>query len=452
VVTAKIHYHVNNAKPKEKFILCTSMTTPEDVTHKGLLGIITRQGGFTSHAAIVARSRGIPCIVGVETLKPIDAESTITLDGNRGLVFEGKVKVLKRGDAPELLSILEWAEEHQGIGVYANADTPQEITQAISRGAEGIGLCRTEHMIAPTDRLRLLQKALLVPDESKRASYLLELYDHQKADFVDVLKASKGLPIIIRLLDAPMHEIMPSVDHYKAIAKDDFNGDIVELGKRLDQLREQNPMLGHRGVRLGVTIPDIYALQIQAIMVAAREVEDSKPHIMVPMVSIVQEFTAVQGLVLDIWQKMDEHLRVGARTIPVGAMIETPRAALTADEIAFHADFLSFGTNDMTQMSYGFSRDDIGRFLPEYKAKRILENDPFVTLDERGIGRLLRLSVEMVRKVDPEIRIGVCGEHGGDPKSIALCAAMGMDYVSCSPARIQGAKLTVAQWTLRSGK
>lgn len=452
VVVSKIRFSVDKVKKGETFILCTRMTTPEEVAADGLVGIITRQGGYTSHAAIVARSRGIPCLVGTEVSRELEDQETITLDGNRGLVFKGAVEVLQRGDSPELQTILEWAQEHQEIGVYANADTPEEVAKAVELGAEGIGLCRTEHMMAPTDRLLLLQKALLVPDEVKRVSYLWDLYEHQKKDFVTLLKAAQGRPIIIRLLDAPMHEILPHTDQCRAIIKEDFGGDMVAMMDRKARLVEQNPMLGHRGCRLGITIPDIYAMQIQAIMVAAKEVPESQPSIMVPMVSTVQELTAIQGLVIHIWEKLGAGTSEGARIIPVGAMVETPRAAITADELASHADFLSFGTNDLTQMAYGFSRDDTSRFLPDYLSKMILEHDPFVSLDERGIGRLMRISIEMIRKVSPDMRIGICGVHAGDPKSIALCAALGVDYVSCSPGRIRGAKLTVAQWSLRDGE
>jgi pyruvate,orthophosphate dikinase len=432
-------------------ILVRWETTPDDI--HGMIaaqGILTVHGGMTSHAAVVARGMGKPCITGCEELTLDDGVATIggqrlaegdviTIDGGTGRVFIGEVPLVPPTMNEDFATILAWADELRRLQVRANADNPEDAARARGFGAEGIGLCRTEHMFFGPDRLPVVQEMILADDESGRRSALERLLPFQQTDFEGIFEAMAGLPVTIRLLDPPLHEFLP----------DEHETSDEKVRARIRALHESNPMLGTRGCRLGLMFPEIYEMQIRAIARAARAVQERTGgvplvEVMHPLVGFREELARLRTLTESVWAEEApgvEHL--------VGTMIEVPRAALRADEIAEVADFFSFGTNDLTQTTLAFSRDDAeGKFLTRYLEDGILERNPFEVLDIEGVGDLMRIAVERGRATKPEIKLGICGEHAGEPKSIAFCHALGLEYVSCSPFRVPLARLAAAQAAL----
>ncbi|HDN97538.1 MAG TPA: pyruvate, phosphate dikinase [bacterium] len=455
---------------EEPVILVRAETSPDDIHGMNAAkGILTSRGGMTSHAAVVARGMGKPCVVGCEALqineeekkiivngKEIKEGDWITIDGGTGNVMLGKIPTVEPGVRGEFKTLMEWVDEFRKLGVRANADIPRDAKKAREFGAEGIGLCRTEHMFFAPERLPIVQEMILAETEEERRKALDKLLPFQKEDFLGLFREMKGYPVIIRTLDPPLHEFLPKREELmveialmKERGEDPKEIEKKEkLLKRVEQLHEFNPMLGHRGCRLGITYPEITEMQTRAIMEAAcelaKEGETVIPEIMIPLVGNVNEFKNQKEIVVKVAEKVMEEYNVKIE-YKVGTMIEIPRAALTADEIAKEADFFSFGTNDLTQMTLGFSRDDVGKFLPYYIEKKILPNDPFMTLDQTGVGELVKIGIEKGRKANEKLEIGICGEHGGDPESVKFCHRVGMDYVSCSPYRIPVAKFAAAQ-------
>jgi pyruvate,orthophosphate dikinase len=436
---AGLYAQNQDAKP----ILVVTMTTPEDIEAlEKCSGIITRVGGPTSHAAVVARGMGIPCIVGATGLETWGGITEISMDGGTGFIFQGNVATKKRVESTYLTDILSWAKP--GLRVFANVDTESAAKKAFEMGAEGIGLCRTEHQFFNAERINIMRSLLLADSEMARKVALIRLLKFQREDFIGILKAADTRKVIIRLLDAPLHEFLPREDDAKQAVANILSIPKTALDARLAEMDEVNPMLGFRGCRVGILLPELYAMQSQAIAEATCEVS-ADVGIMIPLVSSVRELAALKSLILDVIRRIHPE----DASIGIGTMIETPRACLTADEIAHHVNFISFGTNDLTQMTWGFSRDDVGKFMEGYLDLGILRDDPFTTLDVRGVGRLVRLAIELARAVKPDISIGVCGEHGGDPKSIAAFAHLGVDYVSCAPSRFDVARLTASQLAIK---
>lgn len=463
-------------KEGEDVILVRWETTPDDLY--GMIaskGILTSHGGKTSHAAVVARGMGKPCVCGCEALE-IDEEErvcrvgdteiregdVISIDGTTGELVKGGVPLVPPQVTGDFDTVLSWADEVRELGVWTNADTPEDAARARSFGAEGIGLCRTEHMFLG-DRLPIVQRMILAEGKDEVDSALAELLDVQRSDFTGIFEAMDGLPVTIRLLDPPLHEFMPdAVELEVELAKLKITGgDPAEIGKderylkSVKSLREANPMLGLRGCRLGITNPEIYQMQVRAIMEAACERKaaggDPRVEIMIPLVSVYTELEVLKGeaekVIEEVFKEKGMNLEYH-----IGTMIELPRAALTADEVAKYADFFSFGTNDLTQTTFGFSRDDIeAKFLPRYLDRRILADNPFETLDTAGVGKLVRMGVELGRGANPDLKVGICGEHGGDPRSIMFCQEAGLDYVSCSPFRVPMARVAAARAALVMG-
>jgi pyruvate,orthophosphate dikinase len=451
------------AKAGEKVVLVRIETSPEDI--HGMYaaeGILTARGGMTSHAAVVARGMGKCCVVGCGTLQiaydrgefrtgdtVVRAGDVLTIDGSTGEVILGRVATVTPELGTEFGELMRWADAARKLSVRTNADTPHDAKVARDFGAEGIGLCRTEHMFFEEERILAVREMILSTDEIQRGRALEKLLPMQRGDFVGIFRAMDGLPVTIRLLDPPLHEFLPHEDAGIREVAEALGDDVAAVRARIEERSEFNPMLGHRGCRLGITFPDIYRMQVRAIAEAACEVADSggrvRPEIMIPLIAHVKELERLRKLVEDeIARVLAAHPKAKLR-IPIGTMIEVPRAALVADEIARHADFFSFGTNDLTQMTYALSRDDAGKFLPEYIEVGILEDDPFVSIDQEGLGELIRLAVERGRSTHPNLKVGICGEHGGDPKSVQFCARAGLDYVSCSPFRVPVARLAAAQ-------
>jgi pyruvate,orthophosphate dikinase len=460
----------------EKVILVRNETSPEDVHGmQASQGILTARGGLVSHAAVVARGWGIPAVVGADALRIKGASFTvgdttvaegdiISLDGTTGKVVLGEVGLSASEAPPELDVILGWADTvrrgrnpaRARLNVRANADTGADAARARARGAEGIGLCRTEHMFLGDDRLPIVREMILADTPDGEAAALEKLREVQRSDFVEILEAMDGLPVTVRLLDPPLHEFLPSVEELRL--REAFEG-LSEEEKRLlvaaESWREQNPMLGTRGVRLGVVKPGLYAMQVRALMEAAldRAKAGGKPvvEIMIPLTVTREEMEEASSWVTDAINKALK----GSRRhldVTIGTMIETPRAALVADEMAEVADFFSFGTNDLTQMTFGFSRDDVeSRMMPAYLAHGLLRGNPFESIDEDGVGDLVNIAVERGRSTNPKIKLGVCGEHGGDPASIVFFQRVGLDYVSCSPFRVPVARLAAAQAIVGAG-
>jgi pyruvate,orthophosphate dikinase len=439
----------------ESVILVRWETTPDDI--HGLIqaaGILTAHGGMTSHAAVVARGMGKPCVAGCEALSIDFDERTITLagrtlpegdvltiDGGTGAVIIGEVPLVPPEVNDDLETVLGWGDDYRRLDVRANADTPEDAAKAREFGAQGIGLCRTEHMFMAEDRLPVVREMILADGEEGRRKALDKLLPMQQGDFEGIFEAMAGLPVTIRLLDPPLHEFLPPVDQ----AADE------RMRRRIRQLQEANPMLGTRGCRLGLQWPEIYEMQVRAIIRAARAVEDRTGE--APLVEIMHPLV---GFREELLRLRELTVRVAAEEAPeveyvCGTMIELPRACIRADEIAEQADFFSFGTNDLTQTALGFSRDDAeGKFLTYYLEEGVLEHNPFETLDRAGVGELMRIGVERGRTTKPELKLGICGEHGGDPKSVAFCHELGLDYVSCSPYRVPLARLAAAQAALSS--
>lgn len=455
-------------KQGEKVILVRHETSPEDVAGMNAAqGILTARGGLTSHAAVVARGLDKPAVVGCEDLN-IDYEKQeftvkgavikkndwISIDGSSGEIMPGQVPTIEPGLTGELNTLLKWADTSRKLKVRANADTPQDAQKALDSGAEGIGLCRTEHMFFERTRILTVREMILAEDESGRRQALKKLLPMQKDDFKSIFRVMAGKPVTIRLLDPPLHEFLPQTEKEIEEMAQEMQVTTETIRAKIKSLHEFNPMLGHRGCRLGITYPEISEMQTQAIIEAAGEVKaqgiDVHPEIMVPLVGTVGEIKQQKEVITRIANQIIKQKGVPV-AYTIGTMIEIPRAALLANKIAEVADFFSFGTNDLTQMTFGFSRDDAGKFLPEYKEKGILSLDPFQVLDQEGVGQLVQLGVKRGRATRPELKIGICGEHGGDPASVEFCHQVGMDYVSCSPPRVPIARLAAAQAALKFG-
>jgi pyruvate,orthophosphate dikinase len=455
----------------EDVILVRWETTPDDI--HGVVqaqGVLTARGGMTSHAAVVARGLGKPCVAGAEGIR-IDAEArrfeagdhtisegdVITIDGGRGLVILGAVPLVPPQINEDFEAVTGWADEVRRLRVRANADTPEDARKARELGAEGIGLCRTEHMFFGDERLPVVQEMIMAPDEQRRRPALDRLLPFQQADFEGILREMAGLPVTIRLLDPPLHEFLPDltdllleIEALRATgAPPEEYAEQERIAARVKSLHEQNPMLGTRGCRLGLIHPEIYEMQVRAIVRAARAVEATGVEIMHPLVGFAEELRRLRELT----ERVITEEGGDGLGILIGTMIEVPRAALTADEIAGEADFCSFGTNDLTQTTLAFSRDDAeGAFLTMYLEDGVLDRNPFETLDQRGVGRLIEIATELGRGVKPSLKLGICGEHGGDPDSIGFCERAGLDYVSCSPFRVPIARLSAAQAALASSE
>ena len=456
------------AKKGKQVILVRTETSPEDVHGMHAAeAILTAKGGMTSHAALVARGWGKCCIVGCSEVQinqktksmsvngnTIKQGDWITLNGSKGTFYEGQLK-LNAADPDHnkwYKELMTWADKARFIKVRTNAESSEDCRTALKYGAEGIGLCRTEHMFFGPDRIKAVRQMILSETLEGRQKYLAKLLPFQRKDFLGVFKAMKGLPVTIRLLDPPLHEFLPHTDKdLKALAKS-MRVPFPTLKAKNESLHEFNPMLGHRGCRLGVSYPEIYAMQAQAIMEAACQLKKKKikviPEIMIPLVSTVKELEAMKAVVIETCKEVQKKAKVKVQYL-VGTMIELPRACVTSDEIAEVADFYSFGTNDLTQTVFGLSRDDAGRFLPFYVEEGILEDDPFVSIDQTGVGAFMKIAVEKGRKVKKNIKLGICGEHGGEPKSVEFCHNIGLDYVSCSPFRVPIARFAAAQAQLR---
>jgi len=452
-----------NAKG-EKVILVREETSPEDVHGMHAAeAILTARGGMTSHAALVARGWGKCCIVGCNELnislekKELTVGNTIikegdwiTMNGTLGLVYIGQLDLTPADPDKNLeyKELMKWADEIRKLKIRTNAESPDDAKQAIKFGAEGIGLCRTEHMFFDETRILAMRKMILSNNDEDRRDAVMGLLPFQKEDFKETFKAMEGKPVTIRLLDPPLHEFITLDDEQINELAKNINTDPVLVSQRIASLHELNPMLGHRGCRLGIAYPEITEMQASAILEATAELVkeglDILPEIMIPLVGTVTEYVDQEKIVRNVASKVESKYSVKLNYL-VGTMIELPRACLTADEIAEHAEFFSFGTNDLTQTTYGFSRDDIGSFLPQYLDRNILAGDPFQSLDIKGVGKLVTMAVNLGRKVNPSIKIGICGEHGGDPNSIHFCKNNGLDYVSCSPYRVPIARLSAAQ-------
>lgn len=459
------------AKKGEKIILVRNETSPEDVHGMHAAeAILTAKGGMTSHAALVARGWGKCCIVGCSALN-IDVQKKeihvnerivregdwITLNGTKGRVYEGKLDLLPADPDHNLWykELMKWADQLRILKVRTNADTPNDAAVARNFGAEGIGLCRTEHMFFGPDRIKAVREMILSETVEGRKKALAKLLPFQKVDFIGIFRAMAGLPVTIRLLDPPLHEFLPHTDKELQELADEMGVPFDKLNAKNKSLHEFNPMLGHRGCRLGVTYPEIYEMQAQAIMEAACELTKEKvkviPEIMIPLVGHVNELVKMKELTVSTAERVKREFGVKV-PYTVGTMIELPRACMTSDEIAAEADFYSFGTNDLTQTVYGLSRDDAGRFLPFYVENGLLKDDPFITIDQNGVGSFMKIAVEKGRKVKKDLKMGICGEHGGEPKSVEFCHAIGLDYVSCSPFRVPIARFAAAQAALKDKK
>lgn len=468
----QVYFNADDAvaakKRGERVILVRLETSPEDIEGMDAAqGILTARGGMTSHAAVVARGMGTCCISGCGEIKINEAAKTFTLggktiaegefislDGSTGKIYLEDIKTVDPEISGDFSKFMGWADEVRTLKVRANADSPKDVINAVEFGAEGVGLCRTEHMFFEEDRLPKIRQMIVSNTVAEREAALAELIPFQKADFKGMYKALAGKPMTVRLLDPPLHEFLPQEE-----------GDIRELAKEMgltfealketvESLHEFNPMLGHRGCRLAVTYPEIAVMQTRAIIEAAVEVIaeegiDVIPEIMIPLAGEVKELAYVKNIVVETAEKVIAEKGVKLKYL-VGTMIEIPRAALTADLIAAEAEFFSFGTNDLTQMTFGYSRDDAGAFLEDYYKKSILESDPFARLDQTGVGQLVEMAVVKGRAVRPDIKLGICGEHGGDPSSIEFCHNVGLDYVSCSPFRVPIARLAAAQAVLKN--
>ena len=456
----------NAAERGEKVILVRAETSPEDIGGMDAAqGILTARGGMTSHAAVVARGMGKCCVAGCSAINISEVQKYftvndlvvkewdyITLNGTTGEVMLGQAPLVTAELTGDFGTFMKWVDEYRKLGVRANSDSAHDSEVARRFGAEGIGLCRTEHMFFAPERISAVREMILADDAEGRRKALVKLLPMQKGDFMEIFKVMKGLPVTIRLLDPPLHEFLPHTEEEIRSLSASMEVPVEKLKARNRSLEEFNPMLGHRGCRLGVTYPEIYEMQVRAIIEAACELSKQKvkiiPEIMIPLVGHVNELKMMRELTVKTADEVQKAYNTNI-TYTVGTMIELPRAAITADEIAPQADFYSFGTNDLTQTAFGLSRDDAGRFLPYYVEKGILENDPFISLDQPGVGLLMQIGVEKGRKVKKNLKMGICGEHGGDPKSVEFCHKIGLDYVSCSPYRVPIARLAAAQATLK---
>ncbi|HEX3447536.1 MAG TPA: pyruvate, phosphate dikinase, partial [Isosphaeraceae bacterium] len=470
---AAIEHHEKH--PEDPILLVRKETSPEDVAGMHLAkGILTATGGKASHAAVVARGWGKPCVVGCDAIHidekggkfsigahTVKAGDFITIDGTTGDVMIGKVPTVDPSISGDFATFMSWADKVRTLKIRTNADTPEDSARARSFGAEGIGLCRTEHMFFGDQRIVAMRKMILADDEAGRKAALDELEPFQKQDFIGIFEAMEGLPVTIRLLDPPLHEFLPRDDNPSGQAEvaRQLGISVEKVKRRVEQLHEANPMLGLRGCRLPIKFPEIGDMQVRAIIQAAIEVKKRGksvlPEIMIPLVGILEELTILKKRAIAI---AEEEFKKSGVTVEyqIGTMIEIPRAALAADQIALEAEFFSFGTNDLTQLTFGFSRDDIGSFMPAYVEQKILPVDPFQTIDVNGVGQLIEIGVSKGRKSRKEkhgehLKVGICGEHGGDPESVVFCHKAGLDYVSCSPFRVPIARLAAAQAALAGG-
>ncbi|MCQ2566477.1 MAG: pyruvate, phosphate dikinase [Clostridia bacterium] len=474
--TGKIVFTAEDAKAavekdsKAKVILVRLETSPEDIEGmKAAQGILTVRGGMTSHAAVVARGMGECCVSGCGDIKMDEANKKfelagktftegdyISLDGSTGKIYEGEIKTVDAAIAGEFGRIMAWADKYRRLKVRTNADTPKDAAKAVELGAQGIGLTRTEHMFFEPDRIGPFREMICSDTVEEREAALAKIEKFQQADFEGIYEAMQGFPVTIRLLDPPLHEFVPKEEaEIEELAKNQGKS-VQDIKNLIDSLHEFNPMMGHRGCRLAVTYPEIAVMQTRAIIKAALAVQARHadwtmvPEIMIPLVGEVKELKYVKEVVV---KTADELIKAAGSDMKylVGTMIEIPRAALTADEIAKEAQFFSFGTNDLTQMTFGFSRDDAGKFLPSYYDKKIFENDPFAKVDQIGVGKLVKMAAQLGRETRPDIHLGVCGEHGGDPSSVEFFHRTGLDYVSCSPFRVPIARLAAAQAAIKEG-
>jgi pyruvate,orthophosphate dikinase len=456
------------AKDGKKVLLVRQETSPEDIGGMAAAqGIITARGGMTSHAAVVARGMGKPCIAGCTAIMIDEKNHTVvikgksykeldylTFDGAQGEIYEGIVPTIEATITENFAKYMKWADELRTMKVRTNADTPEDAKAAIGFGAEGIGLCRTEHMFFAPERILAVREMIFAETTAEREHALAKLLPFQRNDFIGIFREMHGLPVNIRLLDPPLHEFLPHKEEEKRELAEVLKLDMKTINERLSNLHEFNPMLGHRGCRLGITFPEIYKMQVRAIIEAALHVKDEGveviPEIMIPLINHTKELSILRGeaeeLIQHIFSKLNKTI-----TYKIGTMIELPRAAIMAGEIAQHADFFSFGTNDLTQTTFGLSRDDAGKFLPFYVQRGIYERDPFVALDQHGVGFLIHHAVKNGQDANSKLHCGICGEHGGEPSSIDFCHRAGLDYVSCSPFRVPIARLAAAQAAIRNG-
>jgi len=489
-------------------ILVREETSPEDIGGMDAsMGILTARGGMTSHAAVVARGMGKCCVAGCGEVIPDEEAKKVTiagkefaegdvisLDGTTGQVFEGAIEMVEPEMSGSFGTLMEWAEQYRDMGVWTNADTPDDAQKALDFGAEGIGLCRTEHMFFEEGRIANVRQMMLTAPDVRRIearlrdaeisktqasgetlrkiekeiedikgdlaqtrklfdSALEQLLPEQRKDFEGIFRVMDGLPVVIRLLDPPLHEFLPHDPDVQESLAQQMGMDVQKIANRVNELREFNPMLGHRGCRLGITYPDIYKMQVRAIMEAAVNCQndgiDVRPEIMIPLVGADEELRICRDAAEQVCEDVLQNTGV-EMNYKIGTMIEVPRACLTADKIARYAEFFSFGTNDLTQMTFGFSRDDVGVFVPEYVEREILANDPFQALDQSGVGQLVAMGVEKGRQTKPDLKVGICGEHGGEPRSVDFCYRVGLTYVSCSPYRVPVARLAAAQAAIKA--
>jgi len=459
----------HRAEGGEAVILVRQETSPEDIG--GMVaskGILTARGGMTSHAAVVARGMGKPCVAGCSDVsisysslemkvggKIFKDGDAITIDGGTGAVMEGMVPTIAAEISDEFASFMKWADEYRKLGVRTNADNPEDSEVALNFGAEGIGLCRTEHMFFAPERILAVREMIFAQSQAERELALDKILPFQKKDFLGIFKVMDGKPVNIRLLDPPLHEFLPHEEDEIAELAEYLRISVDEVKDRGEKLKEFNPMLGHRGCRLAVTYPEIYKMQVRAIMEAAVEAQNEgvkvAPEIMIPLVGLASELELlrkdVEEVVATVFKEMGAEVKH-----KIGTMIELPRAAITAGDIAHHADFFSFGTNDLTQTTFGLSRDDSGKFLPYYTKKGLFAVDPFVALDQEGVGFLVKHAVSEGKKTKSDMHMGICGEHGGEPSSVEFCHGAGLDYVSCSPFRVPIARLAAAQAAVRNSK
>ena len=460
---------VDRTHAGEKVLLVRKETNPEDIDGMhSAAGILTSTGGMTSHAAVVARGWGRCCVAGAGEIqinekarkliirgKTFTHKDTLSIDGSTGQVMAGEIPTRTPKLSGDFATIMKWADKYRQLAVRTNADTPDDAKRARAFGAAGIGLCRTEHMFFEGDRITAMREMILAETTAARRKALAKLLPYQRKDFIGIFTAMKGLPVTVRLIDPPLHEFLPhDAKSQKALAQR-TKVDVKVIRTRVLQLHEANPMLGHRGCRLLVTYPEILEMQVTAIveaMLACKKKRiDAQPEIMIPLVGTANELALLRDLTQKtIDQVVEKKKFVGKLNIPIGTMIETPRAALAAGDISPHADFFSFGTNDLTQMTFGYSRDDVNNFLPDYLAQEILPQDPFQSLDTAGVGQLVEMCVEHGRANRKKLKCGICGEHGGDPASIDFCHGVGLDYVSCSPFRVPIARLAAAQATINN--
>jgi pyruvate,orthophosphate dikinase len=464
--TGQVVFFADEADKYPETILVRIETSPEDLEGMNIArGILTARGGMTSHAAVVARGMGKCCVSGAGDVKVDYKARTMTaggktfkegdwisLNGSTGNVLEGQVATIDPELSGDFGAIMDLAEKHTRMDVRTNADTPHDARVARDFGAKGIGLTRTEHMFFEGDRITAMREMILATDEGERRKALDRLLPYQRGDFEGILEAMEGYGVTIRLLDPPLHEFVPHDDANQKVMADEMGVTVADIKQLVEDLHEFNPMLGHRGCRLGNTYPEITEMQARAIIEAAVNLKkkgvDARPEIMVPLIGTWKEFKMQEEIIRSTAEKVFEEK--GAKVdFLVGTMIEIPRAALTADLVAEHAEFFSFGTNDLTQMTFGYSRDDAGKFLPVYIDKGLLKNDPFQTLDQEGVGQLVEMGTAKGRATRPELKVGICGEHGGDPDSVEFCHRVGMNYVSCSPFRVPIARLAAAQANLR---